>query len=72
MVISCLVIVGIAFFLFAPVIYWYNASPFVSGNFPVYHSLGCATVGFGDTYASTWFNTNSGFFEFGCQAPPAF
>jgi hypothetical protein len=56
----------IAFFFFAPVFYWFAFSTvsFLPHQ-PVYRSLGCATVGFGDVYSPGY-----GGFIFGCALPP--
>jgi hypothetical protein len=60
------VLASLAFFL-APVNLWFNSGSRVAGqmfNIPVYRSLGCATVGFGDLYSPNWFG-----FRFGCNLP---
>ncbi len=54
-------------FFFGPVSLWFNGGSPVAGqsvSVPVYRSLGCATVGFGDLYAPSWFG-----FSFGCELP---
>jgi sterol desaturase/sphingolipid hydroxylase (fatty acid hydroxylase superfamily) len=62
------VVIGlVGFFFFAPVIYWYSlGSPVArqTADIPLYRSLGCATMGFGDLYAPNWFG-----FSFGCNIP---
>lgn len=69
MAIACVVIVVVlASFFFAPIVFWfstgpeYQAFPHPSQDItPVYRSLGCVTVGYGDTYAPGWFGL-----VFGC------
>lgn len=59
-----------AFFFCAPVAFWYNAGggPIMAGHAPpyrpVYRSLGCAYLGFGDVYAPS-----SGGLRLGCSGP---
>ena len=61
---SVIVLFFLAFF-FVPVTFWFYAgSPGAGVHFPVYRSLGCATVGFGDLYAPNWFGLS-----IGCQIP---
>jgi hypothetical protein len=62
MAVACIIIVGILVFFFAPIVFWfstgpeYQAYPHRSLNItPVYRSLGCVTVGYGDIYAPDWF-----------------
>jgi hypothetical protein len=54
-VIPCIIMtVGVALFLFAPVVFWYNPGPLNLSPGPesVFRSLGCTTLGLGDTYSS--------------------
>jgi len=56
-------------FFFAPIAFWLNergAPAFVveGAGSPVYRSLGCITIGYGDLYAPGWFG-----FSFGCDIP---
>jgi hypothetical protein len=54
-------------FFFAPVVWWFNMGSPIAGvrmTTPVYRSLGCATLGYGDLYAPGWFG-----FSFGCNIP---
>jgi hypothetical protein len=46
------VVMVIAFFLLAPVVYWKNVSPANGGFLPIYRSLGCATIGVGAAYGT--------------------
>jgi len=46
------VVTVIAFFFLAPVVYWKNVSPALGGFWPIYRSLGCATIGVGVAYGS--------------------
>ncbi len=67
MVITIIVAVGLLVFFLAPVSLWFNSGSPIAGetmSVPVYRSLGCATVGFGDLYAPSWFG-----FSFGCSIP---
>ena len=57
-------VVVLAFFL-APVVWWFNLGSPIAGEkmaIPVYRSLGCVTLGYGDIYAPGWFG-----FSFGCN-----
>lgn len=59
-------VVVIVFFL-APVVWWFNLGSPIAGervSNPVYRSLGCATLGYGDLYAPSWFG-----FSLGCEIP---
>jgi hypothetical protein len=61
------VAVAILAFFLAPVAFWHNlrAGPVGStSSTPVYRSLGCATLGYGDLYAPGWFG-----FSLGCTIP---
>ncbi|MDG6905684.1 MAG: hypothetical protein JRN20_07870 [Nitrososphaerota archaeon] len=53
-VVGCLAILAVGFFLFAPVLYWFGYYPPLpyqnAPHYSVYRSLACATIGFGDTY----------------------
>jgi hypothetical protein len=60
-------VVIVLVFLFAPVAFWFTmrAGPVgYESATPVYRSLGCATIGYGDLYAPGWFG-----FSFGCEIP---
>ena len=61
-------VIVLAFF-FAPVAFWFNerggpAIVLEKVGPPVYRSLGCTTIGYGDLYAPGWFG-----FSFGCNIP---
>ncbi|MDG6923313.1 MAG: hypothetical protein JRN67_08490 [Nitrososphaerota archaeon] len=66
--IACIVIVVVlAIFFLAPVLFWFNSGPVIAGQtakVPVYRSLGCATIGYGDLWAPNWFG-----FHLGCTIP---
>ncbi len=53
--ITVAVVIGLAAFFFAPAIYWCSITPTFDTQNPshwnVYRSLGCMTVGLGDTYS---------------------
>jgi hypothetical protein len=62
-IVGTVVIFAGAFFFLAPVSYaGYLGQP--AAPKPVYQSLGCSTVGFGDLYAPNMFGLS-----FGCQIP---
>lgn len=63
--VTVVVVVIFAIFFLAPVLYWFNASPMVGGNLPVYRSVGCRVVGIGDLYAPNWFGI-----RLGCHISP--
>ena len=44
------VVMVLAFFFLAPVVYWKNVSPVNGGFWPIYRSLGCASIGVGAAY----------------------
>ena len=82
--IICVVLaIALAFFFFAPVIYWTNVTPPVPPVYrtfglvktvPIYRSLGCAVVGYGDLYSPGGVILNDRFyssfgFSFGCKIP---
>jgi hypothetical protein len=58
---------AVAFFLFAPVVYWFSYGPGLAMQNPphwdVYRSLGCATIGWGDVYSVQGLQLT-------CRAPP--
>ena len=59
-------------FFFVPTMLWYNATgdPIATANpnsYPVYRSLGCATIGFGVIYSPGWFGVT-----FGCNIQSQF
>jgi hypothetical protein len=65
---ATVVVIVIAFF-FAPVLYWENISPTAVGNWPIYRSLGCATLGIGALYGPNHGGAIIGY-HFGCKNPP--
>jgi hypothetical protein len=58
---------AVAFFLFAPVVYWFSYGPaFFMPNPPhwnMYGSLGCVTIGWGDIYSVQGL-------QLSCRSPP--
>ncbi len=62
LVVVIMIAVALLAFFLAPVAYWFSAGPEYQAyphpsmeRTPVYRSLGCVTVGFGDTYGPGWF-----------------
>jgi len=58
-------VIALLVFLFAPIMFWYDATaPLIvnpnSPSLPVYRSLGCAAIGFGDLYSPHWFGLSLG------------
>ena len=68
-VVGSVVIVVLAIFFFAPVVYWYTETcqtslvvicPTDAPTYPVYQSPGCATIGVGTVYSPHWFGLSLG------------
>jgi hypothetical protein len=66
------IVVAVAFFFFAPVVYsptevYVGVSLQPSAIYPNWHSLSCWAFGIG-TYYGSWYENGS--YQFGCQPPP--
>jgi hypothetical protein len=61
--VACTVVaVVVLVFFFAPIVYWFSTGPYYQAFphpsldvTPVYRSLGCVTLGVGDSYGPDWF-----------------